>query len=66
MDTILTDIKWLIHDSGTAQVEISRATKISTSTINRLKLGQQPLEEMKLKNIIKLDKLAQQQQGRRG
>lgn len=58
MQGIITRVHWLIHDSGLSQVEIAKSSGISTATISRMKDGSRLVEDMQLKNVMKLEKLA--------
>lgn len=58
MSTTIKKISWLIHDSGMSQKDIAKETRISKSTISRMKDGSRPVENITLKNAIKLEELA--------
>lgn len=56
--TIINNIKWLISDSGTKQIEIAKATNIDTATISRINKGHLDIRNMKFEHVMKLNDYA--------
>lgn len=60
MKEIISNVNWLVFDSGIEQKEIAKRTNLGTSTISRINRGQLRVKNMKFEHVMKLNDYAKE------